>query len=152
MPRRSRSWLASVLCLASFVAVEGGRAAPADVKADVAEGGHEWVGIAKPASAPEWVADAASVTVPVTIWHGQQERLTSITEVRSLAATLPLWSVSSVSGARACRSCSVVAAWSRYVCGDSGSTEFIIGSECLVCGERAGGNDRHRLEGHPGVL
>lgn len=73
----------------------------AAVAADVAEGGHAWAGIAKPAATPEWVSAPGSVDVPVQFWHGQQESPTTLSDVRGLAADRPRWTVSAVAGASA---------------------------------------------------
>ena len=75
------------------------------VAADLAVGAHQWASVGKAFDRPAWLGDAESVTVPVRMWHGQQESPTALSDLRDWVADRPGWTVSAVAGDSATLGC-----------------------------------------------
>ena len=80
------------------------------VAADAAQINPAWTAPARPTGPPQWVADPASVRVPVHLWHARHETGTTLEAVQGFAQGFPRWTVHAAPGSSA-----IIGSWTAIL-------------------------------------
>ena len=100
---KESTWAKAVPRMSSEVrAALGDRWQEDDFRAAVATDAEQtqqiWGTVSRPPASIDWLTNPNNEGVPVHLWHGQNEGLTSVSDVRSAVGTRPGWEVTAAAG------------------------------------------------------
>jgi pimeloyl-ACP methyl ester carboxylesterase len=92
----------------------------AAVATDAEQTQQTWGTVSRPPSTARWILDPSTEGVPVHLWHGQSEGLTSVSDLRAAVGARPGWEITGAAGPTA-----VLGIWPQILSTAAGSFKIV---------------------------